>query len=142
MAEQIFETLAAEFREHIPHRHHTASAETPAATATIEPAPQEEPVSIVEELENDAKNLAAKFGQIDADAIEKASAIKATPEGALLFEALHELVAAEVPAGTLQVLTGIVKSFGSLVPAQPQAPAEQAPSFTPAPAGPQVGGQA
>lgn len=108
----------------------------------------------IADIRNDIETGLGKLASLDTDAIAKVDAIKATPEGAEIFETLATLAKAAagavIPATVLPGLLSSVKSIGDIV--QPwitqaeqsaqqaqQAPAEQA-SY--APAGPQVAGQA
>jgi hypothetical protein len=73
--------------DHVPH-HHDTSAAQPAATATIEPATQEAPVS---KFSDDLHAIAEKVEHIDDEAITALTAVKANPATATGFALLHEL---------------------------------------------------
>lgn len=134
--------------EHLPHHdrgehpYPDASTETPATPATIGTTTQEEPVINLAELENDAKALAAKFENVDHEAIAKLASIEANPEAMEVFDSLAAVAGVPgLPAGVLSTAGGVLKALGAL--GQPQAPAETpAPAADPQAGQPQFAGQA
>jgi hypothetical protein len=118
-------------------RHHHTSAAPAAAAVTIKPN-QGGPVSLLDEIKNDAKTLAAKFEAVDTAAMAKMEAIQANPGAMQLVDTA--LAYLHLPPEAFGAAIGVLGEIGKLyVPQQPAQP-EPAPSFTPA--GPQVGGQA
>jgi hypothetical protein len=121
------------------HLHH-ASAPPAATTATIEPATQEEPVSLADDL----RGFASHLDVIGEEAVTKAEAVLANPATAEGFDILHALTGLNVPAAAVSSALGGLKGILAMAaPAQP-APAAEAPAEQPqaVAAGPQVGGQA
>lgn len=135
----IFGALVRDW-DHIEHAvaarlpHHPASAETPAATATIGTSTQEEPVSLLAEIKTDLANLAAKAEHIDEEAVTKLEAVTAHPEALDAFNTLAHLAGLPLPSGVISGITAGLKAVAAMMApvAAPQ----------PVPAGPVVAGQA
>lgn len=99
--------IEGDLRREFAHlfRHHdappAAHAPVPEPRVTIEPNPQEEPMSVLTDLENDAKALAAKFQDLDKEGLAKLDAIKANPEAASVLDVLSDVAGMALPAGAL-----------------------------------------
>jgi len=128
------ETVSDWFRRENPYP--DTSAAPAAATATIEPTPQEESVSWVEDLRNGISGITATLEHIDAEAYGKVEEIRATPEGAEVFSVLHGLAVSEGAGPLLGIVGTMLKA---LVPAPAPVVAGEP---QPVPSGPQVAGQA
>lgn len=121
----------------------TSAAET-AATATIEPAPREEPVSkfsdgvhaFADKLASDVHSFAATIEHVDDDAITALTAVKSNPATATGFDLLHELTGFNVDPSYITLGLSVLTEIRDRL----KAAATPEPSFTPA--GPQVAGQA
>jgi hypothetical protein len=124
-------------------RYHQQQA--PATTAATEA-----PVSLITEIKTELASLAAKAEHVDDEAMAKVESLKATPEGAEVFElvsSLAENVAKSVlPAGALSTVAGMLKGVVSLATAggvtEVSGTAEAADAPQPVAAGPVVAGQA
>jgi len=137
-AEPVFEEAWHAFTSHLPRHHHTSTAPA-AAQVTIKPT-QGGTVSLIDEIKNDVKTVAAKFEAIDTTAMAKMEALQAnTGAMSLIDTALGYL---HLPPEAFSVAIAALGEVSKLyVPAQgTQAQPAAEPSFTPA--GPQVGGQA
>jgi hypothetical protein len=129
-----------EFWTHLPG-HHDTSAAQPAATATIEPNPREEPVSnLLTEAKNVLHDGLAKLEAIDEGAVNVMDAIKVNQAGVSIVNTLASIAHLPDPMGLLSNIDSSLKAFAVVLQQGAQATAPAEPSFTPA--GPVVGGQA
>jgi len=140
--ERIFEEVAADMRRLThPHLfHHHTSAETAAAAPTITTNTPEDHMSLLAELEADAKALAAKFETVDRTALDALERIQANPDTAQAFDLLDALTHVSVAPEILATAIGVLKM--TLGQATTSAQATEVPGPPPVTTGPQIAGQA
>lgn len=116
------------------HHHHaeepapqtpaTVPATMDAAPAAATAPPQGDPMITVAQLEAGAKDLAAKFEQIDKAALARLDAATANPETDDVLSDLAALAGLPIPAGTIKGMAASLKALlGLYAPEPTQAPA-------------------
>jgi len=135
------------FEDHLPGCHaapeHPATAPDTMGAATAAAEPQEETVSVIDDLEgfiNDVREIGpqaiADVKEIGAAAVADLKAVKANPETADVLADIGKLAslapAVGIPAGVIAGVSGGLKTIISLydtataAPAQPDAPQQPA----------------
>lgn len=112
----VEDAIEGEFRKLWNRPPHQPSPPAPAATATIEPDTQEEPVN----LSADLHALATRLESFDEDALAKLEAVKGSPLTADAFEAVAGLVHVD-PSPALTAVIAALKAFAP-APAAPADP--------------------
>jgi hypothetical protein len=116
---------------HIERQAWQAIHHHPATMTAATPAP-EAPMSLIATLKQDAKNLAAKFDQVDEEAAAKLEQLEGNPVVDALLAVTH------VPAGALTMVVDVLKGLGEIYPrpetaaADVAAPADAQPADAPA----------
>lgn len=127
MVEQIFERLAAEFREHTPHHHGTSQAPAPQPVNLTAAAPAAQTEEKTVSLSEDLTALATRLDTLGEEAVTKAEQVAANPETADVFTDLAALATITgIPAGVIGQVGAGIKALASLYTEQPAAPAQPA----------------
>lgn len=130
-----------EFWTHLPGHHHDTSAETAAATATIEPATPEDHMSnLLAEAKSILHDGLTRLENVDEAALSAVEAVKVNPTGVSIVNTLASIAHLPDPQGLLATVDATLKAFAAVLAAGVQGADQPQPSFTPA--GPVVGGQA
>lgn len=121
MAEQIFERLAAEFREHTPHHHGTSQAPAPQPVNLTAAAPAAQTEEKTVSLSEDLKTFVTRLETLGEDVVTQAETVAKNPETAAVLSDLAQLAsiagAAGIPAG---YITDIARPLAVLVNAYTQ----------------------
>lgn len=124
---------------HLFHHHAPPQPAAPAPPAIPHNDSNQEDTTmstLLAEIKGDFATVTAKLEHLDEEAVAKAEAIKATPEGAEAFDLLHAFATSAGAGPVLGVIGGILKSVAALPAAAPES------ALQPAATGPYVAGQA
>lgn len=121
---------AADALRRLIHHHPTSTAPAAATPTITTNSTEATPMSFIDEAEAHAKALLDTFGQADREALRLMEALKANPGAVALVQAAEGYL--HLPPAAFDIAISGLATVAKLYPDAPQ----------PAPAGPQVGGQA